>query len=81
MKRKKIKIARIEIDRDLCIGAGSCIALAPRVFKFDKKFKAILKKYNASQISFDDIYNAACSCPTKAIRLYDESGKEIPLKM
>ena len=79
--KTKLKIAQIEIDRDLCIGAGSCIALAPKVFKFDKNFKAILKKYNAAQISFDTIYNAACSCPTKAIKLYDENGKEIPLKI
>lgn len=69
------KITHIEVDRDLCIGAASCIALAPETFELDSEGKAIVKKLDAH--TQEEIIAAAESCPTKAISLYDESGKQI----
>ncbi len=43
MKEKPVKIGKIYIDRDLCIGAASCIAIAPEVFKLDGENKAVVK--------------------------------------
>lgn len=71
------KIAKIEVDRDLCIGAASCIALAPGTFELDAEGKAIVKDLSAH--TMEELRTAAQSCPTKAIRVYDEEGNEIPL--
>jgi len=66
---------RIEVKRDLCIGASSCIAVAPGVYELDAEMKAILKDPKAA----DDatILESARACPTLAIYLYDDDGKQI----
>lgn len=69
------KIGKIFIDRDLCIGAASCIAVAPDVFGLDKENKAIVK--NPKGADDETILLAAQSCPTKAIVIYDEDGNQI----
>jgi len=71
----QVKIAKIYVDRDLCIGAASCVAIAPGVFQLDEENKA----YVVSDKGADDetILLAAQSCPTKAIILYDEDGNQI----
>ncbi|QQG46463.1 MAG: ferredoxin [Candidatus Niyogibacteria bacterium] len=69
------EISKIEIDRELCIGAASCVAIAPGVFALDQENKAYIVDKNAAD--FETILNAAKSCPTKAIILYDEEGKQI----
>lgn len=71
------KVARIEIDRALCIGAATCIATAPDVFELDSEAKAVVK--NKDGADNETIILAAQSCPTKAILLYDEDGKQINL--
>ena len=35
---------RVRVDRDLCIGAASCIALLPEVFELDEEAKAVIKR-------------------------------------
>lgn len=69
------KIARIEVDRDLCIGAESCAIVAPDVFEMDSENKAVLK----TGYTTDDqtILMSAQSCPVAAILLYDEEGNQI----
>jgi len=69
------KIARIEIDRDLCIGAESCAIVAPEVFEMDSENKAVLK--NAVGANDQTILMAAQSCPVAAILLYAEDGTQI----
>lgn len=69
------RIARIEIDRDLCIGAESCVVVAPEVFEMDAENKAILK--NAAGSDDQTILMAAQSCPVAAILLYDEDGNQM----
>lgn len=74
-KPRAPKIAKIYVDRDLCIGAASCVAIAPGVFQLDEENKA----YVVDQHSADNetILLAAQSCPTKAIILIDEEGKQV----
>lgn len=69
------KIARIEIDRDLCIGAESCAVIAPEVFEMDAENKAVLK--DAAGADDQTILMAAQSCPVAAILLYDEDGSQM----
>lgn len=66
---------KIKIDRNLCIGAASCLAVAPNTFDLDGENIAIVKEGGAD----DDqtILLAAQSCPTRAIILTDENDKKI----
>lgn len=66
---------RIEVKRDLCIGAASCIAVAPGVFELDNEMKAIVKDSAAADRA--TILEAARACPTLAIYLYDDDGKQV----
>lgn len=74
-KSKVPKIARIYIDRDLCIGAASCVAIAPAVFSLDDENKAVV--INDKGADDETILLAAQSCPTRAIILFDEHGNQI----
>ena len=75
MSLEKKKVGKIYIDRDLCIGAASCMAVAPDVFELDKDNKAVVKNKDAADD--ETLLLAAQSCPTKAIILYDEEGNQI----
>lgn len=75
MSQEHKKIAKIYVDRDLCIGAASCIAIAPGVFKLDEENKAVV--YDAKGADDETILLAAQSCPTRAIILFDEDGNQI----
>lgn len=69
------KIHRIVVDREKCIGAGSCVAAAPGVFALDQENLAYVVDPNAADE--DTIMLATQSCPVLAIALYDEMGKNI----
>jgi len=66
---------KIEIKRDICIGAATCTALAPEVFELDEEMKSAVKDPHGH----DDhtIMEAAQSCPTLAIYIYDDAGQQI----
>lgn len=66
---------KIKIDRKLCIGAASCLAIAPNTFDLDGENIAIVK----DGTNDDDaaVMLAAQSCPTRAITLEDESGGKV----
>lgn len=65
----------VSILRDKCIGAASCVAIAPKVFGLDKEQKAFI----ISQDELDDMkLLAAQSCPTAAIVITDiETGEQV----
>jgi len=69
------RIGRIEIDRDLCIGAESCVIVAPDVFEMDDTQIAILKDPKGADD--DTILQSAQACPVAAIILYDEEGNQM----
>ena len=65
---------KVRIDRELCKGAGSCVANAPEVFQLDDAEKAVvIDQHGASD---DTIWQAAESCPFDAIILEDETTGE-----
>lgn len=68
-------VARIEVDRELCIGAATCVTLLPEVFELDGENKAVVKPGQVAKN--EDIINAAKSCPVLAIYLYNMAGKRI----
>ncbi len=65
----------IVVDREKCISAGSCVAVAPEVFELDGEGKAVVK--NATGDSDEMILDAARACPTLAITLVDSNGKQV----
>src|SRR5579864_3341733 len=78
---KKVKI---HVDWNSCMGAASCVELAPRVFRLDwEKKKSIFDP--APLVVLDEkgdvperIFYAAQSCPYRAIVLEDEvTGERI----
>jgi len=81
---------KVKVDRDLCIGAASCVAVAPKTYELDGEGKAVMLKKDESKTSdwtfYDDIndipdniLNGARSCPVDAVIIVevDDQGNEI----
>jgi ferredoxin len=59
---------KIVVDAELCIGCGSCEAIAPDHFKLDDSGKSkVIKQY--SEEDKDIIESAKDSCPVGAISI------------
>lgn len=85
------KITNVTVDRNLCIGAASCIAMCPNAFVLDADNKAVIIRKDGAAVSdrtsvlemnvagVDDesLLLAAQSCPTRAIFLEDETGVQV----
>jgi len=71
-----VKGMSVHVDRDLCIGAATCVAVAAKAFNLDTEAKAIILD-TADEETREAIIEAAKSCPTAAIIIHDESGKQI----
>ncbi len=69
------KIRRIVIDRQACIGAQSCVVVAPGIFQMDEQNLAYVVDPDAHDE--DTLIMAAQSCPVLAIHLFDQEGKKI----
>ncbi len=66
---------KVKVLRDLCIGAASCVAIAPKVFQLDQEAKAIIiDNYDDTP---ENILSSAQSCPVNAIIVEDENGNQI----
>jgi len=86
--RKKLLV---KIDRVLCIGAATCVALEPKIFQLDEEAKAVLlDPKDRKKTYFEYVYEiedksqeesllmAAKSCPVNAVIVIDqESGKQV----
>lgn len=87
---------KIIVDRDLCIGAASCVVIAAKTFGLDQEGKVFIlneKKDTAKSVEGkvvesdgtpamdvrETIIEGARSCPTLAIKLYEDDGTEIAL--
>ena len=80
---------RIVVDPDLCIGAASCVTIAPDTFVMNTENKAEVLDHGVTEaptyeriveVTDDELQNiilGAQSCPTLAITLFDEAGTQI----
>jgi ferredoxin len=68
-------IGKIVIDRDLCIGAASCLAVSGVTYELDGETKAVVVDSNT--VDDETLVMSAESCPTKAILLFDKEGKQV----
>lgn len=66
---------KVTVDRELCIGIGNCIALAPTVFELDEENIAVI--LDPSSADDDALVEAAESCPMLAIIIEDDEGSQV----
>lgn len=66
---------KIQIQRDLCISAASCVAVAPGVFQLDAEGKALVA--NPKGADEAAILEAARACPVQCITITNDAGKQL----
>ena len=74
--KRKIRKFTMWIDRDLCIGAATCVAIAPKAWALDNEAKAIILD-TSDQETDESLIEAAKGCPVMAIFIKDENGKQL----
>lgn len=67
----------VKVIREKCIGAASCVAVAPKTFKLDDENKAIVIQTTGDPDTDEAILLSAQSCPTAAIEVYDQDGNKL----
>lgn len=72
----QIRNLKVHIDRDLCIGAATCVAIAPKTFALDSEAKSIILD-TAEAETDETIIEAAKGCPTAAVIIEDDKGERI----
>ncbi len=83
----KIKVV---VDPDLCIGAASCVTIAPNTFVLNEENKAYVldhgeapngptyeREMEVTEEEKEEIILAAQSCPTLAVFIFDEEGTQL----
>jgi len=73
---RKIRNLTMRIDRNLCIGAATCVAIAPKAWALDDEAKAIILD-SVEEESDDALLDAAKGCPVMAIFITDQTGKQL----
>ena len=64
---------KVKIDKNLCIGCGTCVVIAPKSFKLSDDGKAeIVEPQGDSEAK---IKEAVDSCPVSAIKSIDQDEK------
>ncbi len=78
----------IKVDPDLCIGAAACVAVAPDFYRLNEDNKAVVLDHGKDGNEYertieiedgelDNILLSAESCPTLAVYIFDEAGKQL----
>ena len=78
---------RVSVDQERCLGAMSCVTVAPQVFAFDTSPQGQWRKrgeplgmrdVGEGEVDSETLIRAAESCPYRAIRLMDaDTGEEV----
>lgn len=67
---------KIKLLKNICIGAASCVAVAPKAFDLDDEGK-VKEQTTIQEVSDDLLLQAAQACPVGAIVVEDENGKQV----
>jgi ferredoxin len=73
---RTIRTLTMKIDRSLCIGAATCVAIAPKAWALDDEAKAIILD-TCDDETDETLIEAAKSCPVMAIIITDSNGKQL----
>lgn len=77
-REKTISDMRVCINRDACIGTGSCIHIAPEVFELDDQQKVGFIS-QPPDIDRGRLIEACESCPVDALDIFDKNGNSLLL--
>jgi len=72
----------LSVEQSLCMGAESCVALAPEIFALDSsqinKAPLGMRDVMAREVPSEKILSAAQTCPYKAIHVKDaDTGEQL----
>ena len=67
---------KVWVDRGLCIGAATCIAVSPKTYVLDQEAKAVILE-SADEDTIENIIESAKACPVAAIIIEDEKGNRV----
>jgi len=67
---------KVWVDRNICIGAATCVAVSPKSFQMDNEAKAVIVR-TIDEEELENIIEAAKACPVAAIFIEDEKGNRI----
>jgi ferredoxin len=59
--------ARLQVDRDICIGSGNCVRVAETVFDQDEDGRVVLLAGADPDAHTDDVSLAVAGCPVGAL--------------
>ncbi len=62
----------LAVDREVCMGAGTCILYAPGTFTHDADTKAVVVDVHGDPV--DSLRTAVEACPTGALTLTIDGG-------
>lgn len=66
---------RVHVDLHRCIGAGTCMTIAPTAFRWDPQNAGKATLVDPTTVEEEVLREAALACPTQAIVLREE-GEE-----
>ena len=65
---------KVHVDEDLCIGAGQCAIVAPKIFDQDDRGLVILLDATPPPELHDAARKAAKLCPARCIAIEEEGA-------
>ncbi|HBY10317.1 hypothetical protein A2473_01430 [candidate division WWE3 bacterium RIFOXYC2_FULL_42_13] len=71
-----MKISKVTVDRNVCIGSANCVVISPDAFELDSEGISVVKP-DALKVDEEILLRAAKSCPVQAISVFDEDGNRI----
>lgn len=75
--RRQVAGLTVLLDRDLCIGSGSCVAVAPAVFELDSMVQVAFVPEDDQPVARELLIEACQVCPVNAITLLDAAGDHL----
>jgi ferredoxin len=69
---------RVIVDRHRCIGAGTCLFIAPSAFRWREGDFLKAEVLDPSTVEDDVLREAAAACPTQAILLEEVEDPYLP---
>jgi len=66
----------VRIERELCIGSGNCVNLAPEVFELDDR-QIVTFVDTPENIDRERLLEACQVCPVDALIVSDDDGEQL----